>query len=244
LARRAKDEAPKWASGLKAFERLFIENFPRTGKAGPSYRAIAPGATAKSCREAGHRWRKRLASAIAAATEERSELLRGGLVEKLKIRGGYDIGDYIDANGEPKFKSLDELTEEQRLAIDAIENHVNEGGYRSIKVKFADRTRAIELLAKMIGLLKPANLQVGVAVQANIGPQQVDPVEMFKNIIETMAKRNEQTAKLENQPQLRWIDKKRRRHASKRMVLISFASPYFDKPVTARGAGVVSGTPR
>ena len=191
MGRRKQGELPKWATkfGLKPAEIIFVEGFLRTGRAGPSYQTIAPGATPKSCREAGHRWRKRLSSAIAAATEERSELLRGGLIEKLKVQAGYDIGDYINADGSPKFETLDELSEEQRLAITGIVPRVNERGVKTIEIKFADRMRAIETLSKMVGLLKPGNVNVGVAVKNNLNAPQFDPRERLLSELESMRKR-------------------------------------------------------
>ena len=76
------------------------------------------------------------------------------VVHELAAIGFADITDYISVRGETVFiKDTSELTQAQRAAVASIKQ-----GQYGIEIKLNDKLRAVELLAKHLGMLEQREL--------------------------------------------------------------------------------------
>ena len=71
-------------------------------------------------------------------------------------RAFYDPGMFVNADGTPAFKDIEEIPKEWKICIDGIEGrrYGKDGEYRITYIKLADRDRSAEKLEKYIQMIK------------------------------------------------------------------------------------------
>jgi hypothetical protein len=87
---------------------------------------------------------------------ERKGKLETKIIDVLMARAFYDIADFINADGSPKFESLEDVPEAKRCVIDGIEtrSYGKDADKQHTVLKLADREKAIEKLSAYIKLYR------------------------------------------------------------------------------------------
>jgi len=90
------------------------------------------------------------------------DAIKGVAVRTLLQQALGDIRDIVDwGNDRVTLKDSSELTREQANMIEEIEEKVNNGGVSSVKVKFASRQKALELLGKYLSFFTEKHEHTG-----------------------------------------------------------------------------------
>jgi len=118
---------------------------------------------------------------------EARSTLEHRIVDELMLQAFYDPADFIDSHGNPRFKSMDELSPEQRRCVQSIETkYYGKDADRSATViKLVDRNRALNELGKYIDLMKehsPRKVEVtgkdDGPIQHSFDPGKLSDVEL------------------------------------------------------------------
>ena len=150
---------------LTPAQKLFVKEFIMAcGNATAAYRRAYPQATYSSARSLSSRLLRNV-DVINAITAEYSKIWKGidTEIEKCKTYlmihsiGDSDISDVVDLeNGTLEVKSLSEIPSKARQAIQSIRFHEREtksGVDRVLEVKMHPKLQALELRAKLQGML-------------------------------------------------------------------------------------------
>jgi phage terminase small subunit len=119
--------------------------------------ALAAGYANKSAYVLGCKIRSRphVQEAIAKALGSRLDVLKSQVLMEVRRIAFLNLGDFVELkDGELIVKDHAELEHDQLAAPASIEEHVNEAGHRTIKVKPYDKLQALQTLA-----LRPAEPQ-------------------------------------------------------------------------------------
>ena len=152
-----KQHAPK---GLTAKQQRFIAEYLIDLNA--TQAAIRAGYSSATASSAGHGLLRKLEIADAVVEGKRAQLASSGLsamgvLEELRRLAHSDVGDVFDATG--SLLPVAQIPLETRCAIAGIEvviknAQAGDGHTDTVhKIKFWDKGRALELLAKHLGLL-------------------------------------------------------------------------------------------
>ncbi len=143
--------APK-PRGLSRKQIAFIQHYLRCGNATESARLAGYKGNAVTLAAVGSENLRKppIASEIAKATKKSGLTPEVVLGEILRLARS-DIAAAFDSDG--RLKPIHEIPEETRRAISSIETETDKHGVVTTKVKFWDKPRTLELLAKHLNLL-------------------------------------------------------------------------------------------
>lgn len=119
--------------------------------------------------------RAEVQQAIKAVLEESIGKMKADLEDKilntLWRRAFYDPAQFLTTDGEPKFNHLEDVPEEWRCCIESIESQYfgKDADQKVIKVKLADRDKAMDRLAKYIDLFRERD-----AKKIDLGKESLD----------------------------------------------------------------------
>ena len=149
---------------LKERKRLFCVEYPKDFNATEA--AKRAGYSKKSAYSTGHELLKKpeiqaeISNQIRDIIERAKIPLKKQILDFWIIRAFYDVTEIVDLNGNLK------LTEEQlrekglQVCIDGIEKKISAQGDVTIKYKFADKDKAVEMLQKYMGMIKEEPPQI------------------------------------------------------------------------------------
>ena len=159
------DDANPDFKKLTPAQKLFVKEFIMAcGNATAAYRLAYPQATYSSARSLSSRLLRNV-DVINAITAEYNKIWKGKDTEIEKCKtylmihsiGDSDISDVVDLeNGTLEVKSLSEIPSKARQAIQSIRFHEREtksGVDRVLEVKMHPKLQALELRAKLQGML-------------------------------------------------------------------------------------------
>ncbi len=144
--------------GLTQRQRRFVEQYMILGNASEAARRA--GYSALTCKSAGSQLARspRIVAALDAANAARAERVRidsDRVLEEVARLGFVDLGAILDWRGDGfAVKPLAEIAPADRAALAQITLTTGKDGGR-VTVKLFDKLRALEILAKHLGLLKP-----------------------------------------------------------------------------------------
>jgi phage terminase small subunit len=151
------ENSPKWAAELTLRERRFVEEYviDLNGRAAAVRAGL--GKTVKSATEIASRMRKRapVAAAINILMAQRYSETAVSIVDKMACIANASITDFVGIKGgELVVTDLEQLTEDQKFAIEEISQTTDDDGRPIIRIKLYDKLSAIDKLAKVYGLYK------------------------------------------------------------------------------------------
>ncbi len=150
------------ADDLTEPQRRFVEGYLSGGNGTRAYRAAYPGASYAAARTGAARLRKLPAVAAElkagrAAQRRRTRLEGDRLLRELAAVAFSDIGDLFDSDGRPLPPHL--IDPIARLAIESltVARTVSASGAvtETFRVKFWDKCKALDMLARHLGLGRP-----------------------------------------------------------------------------------------
>jgi phage terminase small subunit len=150
-----KAARPNWAEGLTDREQAFVEAYVSTLNATEAAERCGFGNTRKSRRETGHRYQHRpnVAEVIAKLIEQRTGATKSRVLEEVSKLAFSKINDVLEVkDGALIVKNHASLDDDVLSTIAAVEEHINDKGYRTLRVKQHDRLAALSLLAKILGM--------------------------------------------------------------------------------------------
>jgi len=140
-------------------EEAFALAYAESGKVYESYMKVTPNS--KASRKVGQVRGSELLRKpqVAARVQEirdeqvsqlhdRFFVTKERILQELSRVGFMNIREIVDARGELKVKSLDDLTDDQTACIASIHQTTN----GALKVTFADKMRALEAMGKHLGM--------------------------------------------------------------------------------------------
>ena len=154
--------AKKSKAGAAPAQMRFVDEYLRDGNGTRAYRAAYPGATYAAARTGAARLRKVPAVAAElkagrAAQRRRTRLDADRLLRELAEIAFSDIGDLFDQDGSPLMPH--QIPPYARGAIESltVARTVSATGAvtETFRVKFWDKGKALELLARHLGLSRP-----------------------------------------------------------------------------------------
>lgn len=119
--------------------------------------------------------RTEVQQAIKFVLEESIGKIKADLEDKilntLWRRAFYDPAQFLTTDGEPKFNHLEDVPEEWRCCIEGIESQYfgKDADQKVIKIKLADRDKAMDRLAKYIDLFRERD-----AKKIDLGKESLD----------------------------------------------------------------------
>jgi phage terminase small subunit len=133
---------------------LFVRAYTRSLNA--TQAAVEAGYAKPSARKRGWRLMRRpeVRSAIVALQEQRladENVSAVRVLEELRRLSLADVRSLYRADG--TIKNINEWTEEMGSAVQEVTVQLGPGGSRVLKVRFCDKTKALEMLAKHLKLL-------------------------------------------------------------------------------------------
>jgi phage terminase small subunit len=150
------------ADALSTPQRRFVDEYLSHANGTRAYRAAYPGATYAAARTAAARLRKVPAVAAElkagrAAQRQRTRLDADRLLRELAAVAFSDIGDLFDADGHPLPPHLIDPVSRSAVASLTVTRTVSASGEvtETFRVRFWDKLRALELLARHLGLSRP-----------------------------------------------------------------------------------------
>ena len=136
--------------------------------AGAAYRRAYPKCGAESARRNAHRLltnadiQNYLAGTLAAIIKREKIPLEKRILDHWIRRAFFDPGEIINGKG-ALLRPLDELSKTGlSLCVDGIETRINAQGIETVRVKLADRDKALEMLQRYIQMIQPATQKIEI----------------------------------------------------------------------------------
>jgi hypothetical protein len=141
------------------------------------------------------RRKERVARAISAGIAEKSGATPARVVEALAQLAFTDVSDVLEYrdDGQLYIKPHSTLTRDQLATIQSMEEHVNEAGYRTIKVRQYDRLAALKALTACLGMRRSPS-EAGPAVTVNVNTIAADGSTRVWARIDELVQRREAAA--------------------------------------------------
>ena len=153
----ARSKRKKARRGLTPKESRFVDEFLFDLNA--TQAAIRAGFSEKSARQLGYRLLKKVhiqeaVNKAIAARSERAKMDADEVLREFARVGRSDILSYVSFGPDGiALRSSTELTEDQAKALAEVSETINAQGVRQFRFKLHDKNRALENLAKHLGLL-------------------------------------------------------------------------------------------
>lgn len=154
--------AREQGEGVEGPRRRFVEEYLRDGNGTRAYMAAYPRSGYAAARAGAARLRKVPAvaaelKAARAAQRRRTRLDADRLLRELAAVAFSDIGDLFDADGSPLPPLLIDPVTRSAVASLTVTRTVSASGEvtETFRVRFWDKLRALELLARHLGLGRP-----------------------------------------------------------------------------------------
>jgi len=150
----------------KDFIRFYIEQDFRNATA--AYMKAYPRATEESARREASRLltnvdiQEYLAATLAEILKQDKIPLEKRILDTWIKRAFYDPAEIVDGKG-ALLHPLEELSKQGlSICIEGIETRINAQGVETIKIKLADRDKALEMLQAYIAMIKPQTQKIDI----------------------------------------------------------------------------------
>jgi phage terminase small subunit len=146
----------KWAEGLTDKEHLFVQEYLIDLNASQAAMRTGCYSTDGAARVAGHNFRRKPAvqEAISKAIAARGDATRSRIIEEISRLAFSNVADVMEIkDGHLVVRDHADLDRDTLSTVASIEEHINDKGYSTLRIKQHDRLAALTLLARISGML-------------------------------------------------------------------------------------------
>jgi phage terminase small subunit len=162
---RPVTDAPEWAAKLSRRERRFVEEYIIDLNGSAAIRRCGWPSDNADATAAQILRRGNVAKAVSALVAERSGATQSRVIEELGRIAFADVHDIsFVKDGQVIVRDTAELTPDQRAVVAGYET--NERGF--VTVKLHDKIRALDSLAKCLGMKRSVNAAPGAIVNVQV----------------------------------------------------------------------------